>query len=622
MVGKQLTPNTTVGRLLALGLALALAAGCASPKAASSFQAHVDYLASDDLEGRAIGTPGIDLAADYIADHFKALGLEPGGENGTFFQTFQMAKRKELGNDTHLALSGVPVGVSRDVDYVPLSFTSADDFDGQVVFCGYGIEDDEHDRHDYARVDVSDKVVLILRGEPDDWADDDRPTLAASFRTKAYAARERGAAAVLFVSQSPPDGVPDDLLRFDGSRPDAYGIPAFYITRKLADKMIEAGSMDDLDELQRRLDGGTSCSADVSGVRANGKADLKVVKADVRNVIGIVRGVAPYADQYVVIGAHYDHLGKVVPMQRKFKAGRLVRSEPVPQIHNGADDNASGTAGVIELARRFSSGRPPKRSVAFVAFTAEETGLHGSEYFVNHTPLPGFNESSIDQGDAEVVAILNMDMIGRLPEDGSLEVFGVDSGKEFRAILDKHASRFGLKIGAVGATSGRTDDASFYRRDVPGMHFCTGTHADYHKPSDDADKINSEGGARVFGLVGAVADDLASADSPPTYVAGLRTRSMSSDTRPGYRVVMGLTPGFAEDGIAGMKVQDVSPDGPAEVAGMKPGDRIVRIGKIAVNNIYDYMGALSKNKPADQVEVEVTRNGRNVVLTVTVAPAR
>lgn len=613
-------------RAVRLGAALlagqAVLAGCASPS--RNYQDHVNYLASDELEGRGVGSKGLDRAADYIVDEFKRAGLAGGGENGAYVQTFQLARAKELGGGTFLSLSGVSGGVSRGVDYTPLGFTNDQAFDAEVVFCGYGIDSDERDHHDFAHLDLEGKAALMLRGEPPSWSAGGEPSLAAALRAKVYAARERGAVAVLFVNAAPAEGEADELMPFEGDRPDNYGVPAFQITRSLADKVLRAGALDHLEEVQRRLDGGQFVSAKVAGVRAAGRAELKPVNTDVRNVIGVLAGQGPLAGEWIVIGAHYDHLGKVAPMQRRFKGGKLVQEKSEPQIHNGADDNASGTAGLIEAAKALASGAPPRRSIAFVAFTAEESGLHGSEYFMDHLAQTADAAAGAGIARDRIVAMLNMDMIGRLPADGRLEVFGSESGKEFEEILKRRSAEAGVQIAASAATSGRSDDAPFYRAGVPSLHFCTGTHADYHKPSDDADKINVEGAERVVRLVTGVARDLAEAPDRPTLVKGLRAPTVPSagDAAPVYRVVMGLTPSYGEDGQPGMKVQDVSPDGPAEVAGMKPGDRIVRIGKMTVNNIYDYMGATTGNRAGDQVEVEVTREGKSVVLNVTLAPAR
>lgn len=602
---------------------LAAVAGCVVPAcgqiSAERFQAHVKYLASDELEGRGLGTPGIQKAANYIAAQFREIGLEPGVGGTSYFQTFEVATRKEMTADTRLTVAPLQGAISAGTDYVPLPFSSDAAFDGPVVFCGYGIDFEERKQTDFAHLDLGGKVALMFRGAPNTWPDDTETMRHAMARTKVYACRDRGAAAVLFVSPIPKEGAPEGLPSFDGSVPDAYGLPAMQVSRELADRMLIAAKMDTLEALQRRIEKGEVVSGALAEVKASGRAGVKQLKAEVHNVVGVLRGSATTTVEYIVIGAHYDHLGKTIPWQRTFKAGQLAEAEQAPQIHNGADDNASGTAGVIELARKFAAGPKPKRSVAFVAFTAEESGLHGSQYFVDHPPLPGLENP---HSGARMVAMVNMDMIGRLSSDALLEVFGAESAEDFPGLLDRLGGKSGLTLKRVSATSNRSDDASFYRAGVPALHFYTGTHQDYHKPSDDTDRINAPGAVQVLNFIFAVASDLAHAETSPKYVAKLKSSSPAAGGTPVYRVVMGVSPSYAEEDEPGMRIMDVNKDGPAELAGLKPGDRIVRIGAMTVNNIYDYMGALAKNKAGDVVDVEVVREGERKTFKVTLAGAQ
>ncbi len=610
-------PTTTVTKLataVALALALTSPRSAGASDLAKRFQAHIDFLASDELQGRGVGSPGIERAAEYIADRFRDIGLSPAGERGTFFQTFELTLHRTLTGHSQLAFAGGADELRVGIDFIPFGFSSGERFSGDVVFCGYAIESGERGRDDFVHVDLTGKAALLLRGEPPSWADEGgNTTQHAMLRNKVYNAKDRGAVAVFIVNQTPSEGEKDALTDFVAKGADAYGVPAFHVTRALADALLKRGGLDPLAALQKRADDGAYVSRALAKVHAKGKADFKTNTAPTRNVVAVLKADGPFADEFVVLGAHYDHLGVQKPMMRRFKAGKLVPDDSGPQIHNGADDNASGTSGLIEIARMLAAGPPPKRSVLFVAFTAEETGLHGSKYFVEHPPKPLSN----------MVAMLNMDMIGRMPPGKDMvQVFGVDCGESFRQILEPLAKAAGLTPAPSPDTGGRSDHASFIRHDIPSMHFFTGQHPDYHKPGDDADKINAEGGARVTKLVHDVALALCTRDDRPTFQAIKAKGTIEPGDTPTYRVVMGLAPGYGDDGKPGMAVEAVSPDGPADLAGMKTGDRIIRIGGKKVANIYDYMAATRKNKAGDKVAVVVLRGGKEVSLEITLAPAR
>ena len=605
----------TVARraLAAIATVILSVAGCAS-SLEQRFQNHVNYLASDKLEGRGVGSHGIELASDYIAREFTAIGLEPAGDDGTYFQTFPMTLRRTLIDESRLAFTGDKVERCQGEDFIPFNFSSDESFSGGVVFCGYGIINPDKAFDDFKDVDLTGKVALILDGEPASWADENgNPTSHSMQRSKVYNAKDRGAVAVLMVSPKPAAGEADRLTEFVAEGADAYGIPAFHITRAFVDDRLTAARVGTLDELQQKLDAGGFASAELAHAQVSGQASFKKISAPTRNVLGIRRGVGPHADEFVVIGAHYDHLGIRKPMMRKFKAGKLVAEDVPAQIHNGADDNASGTSGLIEVARMFASAPPPDRSIVFIAFTGEESGVHGSKYYIEHPVVP------VDH----TVAMLNMDMIGRLkPGDDHVTVFGARCGKEFMDILEPAGRAAGLTIAPAVDEGGKSDHAVFVRKQIPSMHFFSGNHPDYHQPTDDADKINAAGGAKIATLVYDVAKDLAMRDGRPEFQVVKSEKKEPPAGTPSYRVVMGLTPGFTDDGKPGMGVDAVSPEGPAEIAGMKAGDRIVRVGGKSVANVYDYMAATRNNKAGDTVEVVVLRDGQEQTLKVTLSPAR
>ncbi len=584
------------------------------PSEAGRFQAHVAYLASDELEGRGVGSKGIELAAEYIAGEFKRIGLEPAGENKSYFQTFPITLHRTLTGNSRLAFSGDATERKLSRDFVPFSFSSEEAFEAETVFCGYGIVAADKQRDDFVHVDTQGKVVILFRGEPVSWADaDGNSTTHAMFRNKIYNAKDRGAVAVLMVNQRPAEGETEELTEFTAESAEAYGIPAFHVSRSMAEAMLDSAGVGSLDALQGKLDGGAYASAAMPTVKVSGQAVFQKNAADTRNVIGIFRGTGPRADEVVIIGAHYDHLGIQKPMMRKFKAGQLVKDASVPQIHNGADDNASGTGGLIEIARKFAKGPPPGRSILFIAFTAEESGLHGSKYYVEHPTVPL----------AKTAAMLNLDMIGRMPSDtDKVHVFGVECGREFGPLVEKAGTAAGLSIATTGDPGGRSDHATFVRQQIPSLHFFSGQHPDYHKPTDDADKINAQGGVKIASLVHAIAGDIAALNARPVFAEVKTTSSDQPTGTPTYRVVMGIAPGYGDDGKPGMAVEAVTPEGPADVAGLKAGDRILRIGSKKVANIYDYMAATRGNKPGDVVEVVVLREEIEVALKVKLAPAK
>ncbi len=575
------------------------------------FQSHIDYLASDDLEGRGVGTQGIELAANYIAAQYKEIGLRPIGDDGTYFQSFPITLARKLTDNSYLTVASDSTPRRLKKDYIPFHFSSNQSFEGDVVYCGYGItaEDKQHD--DFMHIDAKGKVVLVLRGKPEGWEDDGGFMRDyGSFRNKIYNAKDRGAVAVLVVNQAPQEGQVDELVAFERHSAADFGIPAFHISRAYAKTMLELGGADSLEQLQKRSDEGGYVSKALANVKVSGHAAFEQKKAPTHNVVALLPGCGSLKDEYIVIGAHYDHLGIARPMMRKFKDGKIVKEKLPPQIHNGADDNASGVSGLIEIARTLSGQQGPRRGVLFIAFSAEETGLHGSKYYVDH-PLVSKSDT---------VAMLNLDMIGRMPAKKSvLEVFGANSGDMFEPLLTKAARPLGILIAPSPDTGGRSDHAPFVREQVPSMHFFTGQHSDYHKPSDDAHKINARAGAKVVRLISRVAGELAGSTSRPKFQKIDQAKLPSPGGTPTYRVVMGISPGYGDDGGVGMKVEAVNPQGPADLAGIKAGDYIINIGGKKVANIYDYMASTRNNNPGDTVDVVVVRDGREIKLKVTLS---
>ncbi len=561
------------------------------------FLAHVAVLADDNLGGRGIGSRGIDQAAAYIAGQYALIGAQPGGDNGTYFQEFDVALGGKLTDEHNFAVDGISMPIARGTDYIPFGFSGGDSFDGEVAFVGYGIVNPEENHDDYAGIDVTDKVVLMLRREPPSWGGPGQTTRKATFRNKVYTAKEKGAAAVLIVNRH-DDNVEDRLMRFRAQRSD-FGIPSFHITQEMASALLAAGGSDAQASLQAAADEGQNVSRVLAGIRMSGDSGVQKSYTRERNVIGIIPGDGPLSHEFVVIGGHYDHLGKA-PTSMMLRSDR---SDNTPRIHNGADDNASGTAGIIESGRILAARRPLKRSVMLIAFTAEEVGLLGSKHYVENPTVPL----------EDTVAMINMDMIGRFDEDGqTLQVFGTKAAEEFETMIARHVSDAGMVLRGSESASGPSDHSPFYEKKIPSVHVFTGLHGDYHRPNDDVDKVNAEGGARVTDVVAAIAYDISERDDRVTYNE-VKARAQVSGRRSG--VVMGIMPGYADNNV-GMAIDGVSSGGPAEKAGMQTGDVITRIGDAKIANIQDYMAALRNNKPGDVVKVTVRRGDSDVIIDV------
>lgn len=579
---------------------------------ADEFHSHIAYLADDKLEGRGLGSNGIDVAADYIAEKFAAAGVTPGGDDGTYFQHFDATLRRELEPATSLTVTGVDgLGVLKlNRDYAPLSVSGNGDVTGPVVFAGYGITAPEFNYDDYANIDVTGKVVLVLRFEPND--EDPKAKFGggvysphAYYRTKATLAISRGAKAMLFVNPPLHREEADTIPTFDsGNTRESYSIPMVQITQAVADRMLAAGGQPDLKSLEERIEKDrTGFAAPLSGVAVEGDVAIRRVRAGAKNVIGIVKGTGPHADEYVVIGAHYDHLGKA---RLSLPHNEAERTDKTLYIHNGADDNASGTSGLIELAEALAA-HPPERSILLIAFSGEESGLLGSEYYVANPTVP--RES--------MVAMLNMDMIGDLRES-RLTVFGVGTADGFRKLVADVGKAHGLEVTEDEGGVGPSDHTAFYSNGIPVLHFFTGSHDRYHRPDDDVQFINAKGGARVVSAVYDIAETLASADTRPTFEK-VTEKPM---VRGGLKVRMGVMPSYADDDEPGMRITGVSGGGPAEKAGLLAGDRILAIGDVPVNNVYDYMGALSRYNPNTTVMLTVRRDGERLVIPVTLGASK
>lgn len=589
---------------VAVLLCLTLSLGCAPKFDGARYIEHVGFLASDDLAGRAIGTPGIEKAGDYIAEQFRRAGLKPAGDNGTYFQSFEVGMGQQMLGRPMLTVAGAPALGVLGRDFVPFPFSNTDTFEGPLAFAGYGITNLSEEYNDYDGFDAKGKVLLMFRYEPhskDPKADfgGANPSQHSSFMSKAGIARGHGAKAILIVNPPLHHESRDTLFPFNSlDNPGRYGLPMLHVSQEYARRLLQAAGAPDLVTLQLRLDEKKPHSMDLKGLIARGDPGLVRRKITTRNVIAKLPGDGPATDEYVVIGAHYDHVGRMIPRKPTSKDPKAPR---VPEIHNGADDNASGTAGVIELARAFAVRGSPGRGILFIAFSAEEEGLLGSAHYVSHPVVPL----------EKTVAMLNLDMIGRM-RDEHLEVFGTDTAPQFSKLLKYHAGLEDLHMKSSGSGFGGSDHASFSKKHIPALHFFTGLHNDYHMPSDDTEKINAAGGAEVVRLVYNVGYALAGAPNRPTYAA------VAQKDRPktGLKVRLGVMPSYAEDDQQGLKIDGVAAGSPAERAGLHEGDRILVLGVHEVNDVYGLMDAMGHYKPGDSVSIKVLRSGKRIEVGV------
>jgi len=563
---------------------------------AGELQKHVKYLASDELEGRRVGSKGANAAADYIANELKTYGLKPLGDKGTYFQNFDFVSGIKLDKINTLAvtISGKSEGLTPEKDYRPLGFSSSESYSGGVVFVGYGISDTSKKYNDYAGIDVKGKAVMLLRNAPPSDSLRDFGMVAA-LRYKAAKARELGAKAIIVVTGS-EDSENDDLMKlaYDNASGGA-GILAINITRKAADAILKTAGTT-VKALQLEINKTKSPKPVVlPNVSLQLTVSLKEIIENARNVVGILEGNDPsLKDQIIIVGAHYDHLGW---------GGEGSLKPDTVAIHHGADDNASGTSGMLELAQWFASSKAAlKRTMVFMAFSGEEEGLLGSGYYVNH-PISPLEKT---------VVMLNMDMIGRL-KGRRLIVNGVGTSQGFEALVKKLNTDSMFVLSMTKDGFGASDQASFYGKKIPVLFFFTDIHSDYHRPSDTWDKLNYPGMELVVRYAGAIATDLDQTADKPAYIAVEAPKQQS--TGRNSRVYMGTIPDFGEQ-VQGMKLSGVREGSPAAKAGLQAGDIIVKFGRVEIKNLYDFTYALGEYKPGDPVEVIIKRGNESKTMHV------
>ena len=562
-------------------------------------KANIYYLASDDMKGRFTGSPEERKAGDYIKSEFETYGLKP-AFNGNWFQEFPFVEKVQLtkANSLTLDINGQKQNLKLGKEFTTVSYSANGKVTGDLVFAGYGISAPKLGYDDFAGLDVKGKIVVVMRYHSEHDSSKSEFDRYASFRNKATIAKEKGAAGIILVNGYAPVNEDDPLmdLRYDGA-PPMSDIFVQNMKRLFVDQLFKSEGLNFLD-YQKKIDASKKpASFAFKNAKATLSTGVKEIVSKGRNVAGMIEGSDPtLKNEYIVIGAHYDHLGI-----DQLKESSMYKGKE-PMIHHGADDNASGTSGLLEIAEKFGSIKERvKRSIIFVAFSGEELGILGSTYFTNNSPVP-LNE---------IAAMLNMDMVGRLNSENSLTIIGTGTSSEWKTLLNEK-NKYGFKLGFNEGGSGGSDHQAFTNKNIPVLFFFTGTHSDYHKPSDTADKINNEGEARVVNYVYDIADDIDLEAKRPDFI---KVEEPASRGEVRTRVTVGTVPEFGFSGN-GYKISGVTEGGPAAKAGMKANDIIIKFGPKTVNNIYDFMYAMGDYKAGDKVEVVVLRDGKEVKLNV------
>jgi hypothetical protein len=587
---------------------------------AERYLAHIKFLASPELKGRPTGSPELEKAAQYIAEQFKADGLQPAPGAKNFLQPFDVTTSSKLGKANQFRFSAGAGFQTLRVgnEFVPINFSSSGKASGAVVFAGYGITAPEYSYDDYAGIDVKGKFVVVFADEPQEFDpksvfEGTVATYHSQLYSKAANARAHGARGLIIVKDRINHPLEADSLPPFGHAegPADAGILAVQVKEDVVNPWFKAVGRD-AQETERQIDADLKPRSFALGrVEVRENIDLERAVKSTANVVAYLPGET---SEYIVIGAHYDHLG----LGEQFSLAPSLAGT----VHPGADDNASGTAGVIELARYFASsfngGAKPKRGFLFMTFAGEELGLLGSEFYASHPELP------LDKA----VTMINLDMIGRVRE-GKLYIGGIGTGSTLRADLDGVAPHFAdLKIDySESGGYGSSDHTSFTAKQVPVLFFFSGLHGDYHKPSDTWDKIDSVRAVEVLQFIAEVATRIDSDAARPEFIrvkevtdphSGSAGPISGSASSGGYGPYFGSIPDFSEP-PKGVRFADVRDGSPAALGGLKQGDIMIKFGDKDIANLYDFTYALRSHKVGDEVVVEVMRGSEKITAKVRLA---
>jgi hypothetical protein len=604
-----------LGALAAVGLACSAArsarpGGSEERIRSAELARDVAWLADPARTGRGVGTPGNAAAAGFVAARMQEIGLRPGGAGGAFLDFFEAPVEARLQGENALEAAGRKLALARE--WQPFTFSDDGVAQGELVWAGYGITAPALGYDDYAGLDVRGKVVLVAahfprESDPGSPFRDPRSFQFGEWRYKAMNARDHGAAAMLAVRDDWNHPGADELSPWQGHVSSRAGISAARVT---SSALREVGV--DAAGLARPSEEGGQPRSRPLGTAVRLAVGIAQESARTANVVGLLPGRGAPLDGAgcVVVGAHYDHLGF---------GGEASLAPGVRAVHPGADDNASGVAALLAVARAMAADPPPRRTVVFAAFSGEELGLLGSARFVKSPPA-GCKPD-------EVQLMVNLDMVGR-PQGGKVYVEGADTSEGGRARVARLASEapvIPLKLAFGGDGYGPSDHTSFYARGAPVVFFFTGAHADYHRPSDTAEKIDAQGLREVARLAYRTATAAADAEQryvvvrtppPPGSQAGVRERGM------GYGAYLGSIPDFAEHDAPGVPLTGVRPGSPAEKAGLRAGDVIVRLGGTRIGGLEDLGVALRSHRAGDVVDVEWRRGPETLRAPVTLGERR
>jgi Tol biopolymer transport system component len=584
---------------------------------AADLRQHVGYLADPGLEGRLTGSPGAHLATEYVANAFDALNLQPAGDTATWYQAFEFTAGVSLGSGNRLILDS-PTGrdeLTPDRDWRPLAFSPNGDVPpAGVSFAGYGITapaTEEFAPYDaYADLEVADRWVMVFRFMPEAIPAEQRQHLMhyAELRYKAMVARDKGARGLIVVS-GPNSGVREELVKM--SREGAVasgGFPVISITDAVAERLL-APSGRSLAALQDALDEGSSQPGfEVPSLSLAARIDIRKERRVGRNALGLLRVADAPTDELVIVGAHVDHIGRGDGLDS------LASGDDVGKIHPGADDNASGVAGLLEIAQYLAhlhhTGRlGARRDILFAAWSGEELGVLGSNHFVKTF---GSGAEEPDSLRPRVSSYLNLDMIGRLQD--KLYLQGVGSSLDWAGEIERRNAPVGLPIVTQRDSYLPTDATPFYLKGVPVLNAFTGAHSQYNTPADTADTLNYPGAARVARLMALLTRSLARSEAAPAYVR--MEKPAATVSRRNLRAYLGTIPEYADSAVSGVALTGVARGGPADQAGLREGDIIVGLAGRRVENIYDYTYALNACRVGQAVEVIVNRDGEEIALEV------